>query len=142
MNNNKGEIIVIEDDSDDIEFLNDIFESLQLPNSITYFEDPTMVKDYLSRPDVRPFLILSDINMPKLDGFELRRLILEDKNISDKHIPYIFLSTSQSPDNISAAFQLSAQGYFKKESNFKDFKSVIEYIVGYWQKSFKPAVSL
>lgn len=103
----KGEIIVIEDDQDDRDFLKDIFESLNYPNKIVFFEDPTKVLEYLSDEKVKPFMIISDINMPKLSGFELRDKILQDKVINKKCLPYIFLSTSHNPENIKEAYGLS-----------------------------------
>ncbi|KRD12404.1 hypothetical protein ASE21_00385 [Flavobacterium sp. Root901] len=137
--NKNGEIIVIEDDQDDRDFLSDIFESLELPNKVVFFEDPTNVLSYLNAMDKMPFMILSDINMPKLDGFELRRLVMKNDELSKKCIPYIFLSTSENPENIDKAFELSANGYFKKESTFSVYKSMISEIVSYWKRSCRPA---
>lgn len=51
------------------------FESLGYTNKITFIEDPIDAVPYLSDSAVRPFIILSDINMPKVKGFELREEI-------------------------------------------------------------------
>ncbi|CAA9194443.1 hypothetical protein FLA105534_00145 [Flavobacterium bizetiae] len=138
----KGEIIVIEDDQDDRDFLMDIFESLNYPNKIVFFEDPTKVLDYLSDEKVKPFIIISDINMPKLSGFELRNMVLKDKIISEKCLPYIFLSTSQDPENIKQAYGLSVQGYFKKQEIFSEYKEMINKIIQYWQVSLTPVLQM
>jgi CheY-like chemotaxis protein len=132
------EIIVIEDDEDDRLFLKDIFESLSYPNKIVYFADPTLVIDYLLDKNVKPFMILSDINMPKLDGYELRDRIFKNEILKKKCLPYIFLSTSKNPENVEKAYAHSVQGYFTKESNFTTYKEVIQNIVEYWQKSLTP----
>ncbi|MBP1221771.1 response regulator [Flavobacterium sp. 1355] len=136
--NINGEIIVVEDDQDDREFLADIFESLKITNKIVFFDDSTKVVSYLSKVEVKPFLVLSDINMPKMDGYELRTIILKDDLLSKKCIPYIFLSTSKDPENIHRAFALSAHGYFKKEENFKTYQEVISNIISYWKMSQIP----
>jgi len=136
--NINGEIIVVEDDQDDRDFLADIFESLKISNKIVFFEDSTKVVSYLSKVEVKPFLVLSDINMPKMDGYELRTIILKDDLLSKKCIPYIFLSTSKDPENIHRAFALSAHGYFKKEENFKIYQEVIANIISYWKMSQIP----
>ncbi|HEX2534178.1 MAG TPA: response regulator, partial [Chitinophagaceae bacterium] len=70
--NKKGPIIVIEDDDDDQEILTEIFRKLDYGNPIIFYKDGNEALAYLNRSDVQPFLILSDINMPKINGFELR----------------------------------------------------------------------
>ena len=137
--NLNGEIIIIDDDEDDRLFLKDIFESLQVLNKVVFFDDSTLVIEYLLQTRIMPFLILSDINMPKLDGYELRSKILNNEELNTKCVPYVFLSTAINPENIQKAFQLSVNGYFKKEENFIEYKNVIENIVSYWKKSYTPA---
>jgi CheY-like chemotaxis protein len=134
--NLNGEIIIIDDDEDDRLFLEDIFESLRVFNKVVFFDDSTKVVEYLLKSEVNPFLILSDINMPKLDGFELRAKIIGYEALNKKCVPYIFLSTAHNSENISKAFQLYAHGYFKKEENFLEYKKVIENIIVYWRKSY------
>lgn len=73
-----------------------------------------------------------------MDGFELRSLVLSDGEFSGKCVPYIFLSTSENPENIAKAFQLSASGYFKKEGSFSDYKLMIAEIIAYWKRSRIP----
>lgn len=136
--NINGEIVIIDDDQDDRDFLKDIFDSLEYTNEIVFFSDATKVIDYLSQNSIKPFLILSDINMPKLNGYELRSQILNDEEISQKCVPYIFLSTSKNPENIIKAYGYSIQGYFKKEGDFKIYKEMIRNIVEYWRNSLTP----
>jgi len=138
--NINGEIIIVEDDQDDRDFLADIFESLKITNKVVFFEDPTKVVPYLSKVEVKPFMVLSDINMPKMDGYELRNIILNDDLLNKKCIPYIFLSTSKDPENIHRAFALSAHGYFRKEENFKTYLDVIGNIISYWKMSQRPTL--
>ena len=70
--NKEGPIIIIEDDADDRFLLEEVFTSLDYLNKRIYFVDGQEALDYLLQMDSAPFLILSDINMPRLDGFELR----------------------------------------------------------------------
>ncbi|MGZ3853868.1 MAG: response regulator, partial [Flavisolibacter sp.] len=67
--NKEGPIIVIEDDADDQELLDEVFRNLGYVNKIIYFHDGNDALLYLNRSEVQPFLILSDINMPRLNGF-------------------------------------------------------------------------
>lgn len=133
-----GEIIVIEDDQDDRDFLKDIFESLGYPNKVVFFKDPATVEEYLANPNVKPFMILSDINMPKMDGYELRDQLLANTDINEKCVPYIFLSTSKNPENVLNAYKRPIQGYFKKEDDYAIYKQTIQGIIEYWQTSLTP----
>lgn len=137
-----GEIVIIEDDEDDRLFLHDIFKSLSYTNKIVFIEDPTQAFTYLSDPSVTPFLVISDINMPKMDGYELRKKILDDEQVNRKCVPYIFLSTSKTPENVSKAYDCQVQGYFKKEHNFSTYKTMIQSIIEYWKTSQTPSNSL
>jgi CheY-like chemotaxis protein len=137
-----AEIIIIEDDEDDRLLLKDIFESLNYPNKLTFIEDPMEVVNYLSNPTVIPFMILSDINMPKINGFELRQEIITNTKINSKCVPYIFLSTSKNPENVIKAYECNVQGYFKKEDDFTAYRTVIQNIVEYWRTSLTPTNTL
>ncbi len=68
--NSNGPVIIIEDDIDDKEILEEVFQKLGYPNELLFFEDGQAALDFLNNSHVIPFIILSDINMPKLNGFE------------------------------------------------------------------------
>ena len=89
--NKNGEIIIIEDDADDRELFAEIFTALKINNEIRFFTNGIDALEYLEKPEIEPFLILSDINMPKLNGFELRQRVFTNTELSKKCIPYIFL---------------------------------------------------
>ncbi len=69
--NKNGPIIKIEDDADDQDFLKEVFQKLKYPNELIFFFDGQDALVYLNRVDTITFLILSDINLPKLSGFDL-----------------------------------------------------------------------
>src|SRR5688572_26175275 len=88
-----GPIIVIEDDLEDQQILEEIFKNLKFPNKVIFFADGSDALKYLDTTNEQPFLILSDINMPKMDGFEVRRKIWTNEKTSLKCIPYLFFTT-------------------------------------------------
>jgi CheY-like chemotaxis protein len=133
-----GEIVIIEDDQDDQELLADVFKSLEIPNKIIFFPDGTKVLEYLQRPEVIPFLILSDINLPVLNGFELRNRIFQNEEICKKCIPYVFFTTAADERSVTTAYTLSAQGYFKKPYGFNELQTTIKSIIDYWKLCYTP----
>ncbi|MEL1243139.1 response regulator [Flavobacterium sp. DGU11] len=127
------DILVIEDDEDDRDILREIFRDLGYKNKIVFFSDSTEALDYIRRPEIEPFIIISDINMPKLGGFELRNIILNEELILDKDIPYIFISNAQDEYSLKQANKLSIQGYIHKGNDYNKYKEKIKNLVDYWK---------
>src|SRR5687768_3161194 len=136
--NKNGPIIIIEDDVDDQDILNDIFNELEYGNKVIFFADSLKALEYLTDTDVEPFLVLSDINMPKLNGMELRDKIHNNEDLRMKSIPYLFFSTSAEQQNVIDAYSRSIQGFFVKPANYDKLKKVIVKIVEYWQECESP----
>ena len=136
--NKTGPIIVIEDDSDDQELLNEVFKVLNFKNEITFFGDGEQALDYLLKSEIEPFLIMSDINMPKLNGLELREKIDTNEDLRLKCIPYLFFSTSAEQKHVVDAYSKSVQGFFVKPHSFDKLKRIIKIIIEYWQECESP----
>ncbi len=136
--NKTGPIIIIEDDADDQQILTDIFKELNYANELIFFSDSELALQYLIDTDVEPFLVLSDINMPKLNGMELREKIINNEDLRLKSIPYLFFSTSAEQKHVIDAYSRSIQGFFVKPNNYTKLKNVIVKIVEYWQECESP----
>ena len=135
---NLGPIIVIDDDPDDREVLKEIFEKIDYPNVVRYFVDGETALEYLNRTDVIPFLILSDINMPVLDGFALRDKVKIDAKLQVKCIPYLFFTTASNQQLIIDAYSKSVQGFFIKPNSVELFEKTIRAIMEYWSLCASP----
>lgn len=129
------DILVIEDDEDDRDILKEIFRDLGYKNNIIFFSDSTEALDYIRKPEIEPFIIISDINMPKLGGFELRNIIIEEEVLGDKDIPYIFISNAQDEYSIKQANKLAIQGYIHKGNDYNKYKEKIKNLVDYWKEN-------
>jgi CheY-like chemotaxis protein len=137
--NKNGPIIVIEDDIDDQEILVTIFKTLGYKNQIVYFADGNLALDYLNKSDVQPFLILSDINMPRINGFELRNKVFTNEQLQTKCIPYLFFTTGANKKAVTDAYSMSVQGFFLKPNSLKGLEDTIRKIVEYWQECIAPS---
>lgn len=136
--NKRGPIIIIEDDIDDQDILKDIFKELQYDNKVIFFGDSVKALEFLTDTDIEPFLVLSDINMPKLNGMELREKVHNNEDLRLKSIPYLFFSTSAEQKHVIDAYSRSIQGFFVKPNNYERLKEVIRKIVEYWQECESP----
>ena len=136
--NKGGPIIIIEDDLDDQEILTDIFKELDYENEIVFFMDGELALEYLVNSAIEPFIIFSDINMPKLNGVELREKVHNNEDLRLKSIPYLFFTTSAEQKHVVDAYSKSIQGFFIKPTSYENLKRTIKIIVEYWQECVSP----
>ena len=136
--NKTGPIVLIEDDEDDKSIFADIFQNLGFKNEIVFFEDGEQALTYLIDTNNKPFLILSDMNMPKLNGLELKEKIHNNEDLRLRCIPYLFFTTSASQQAVVDAYSKSVQGFFVKPNNMKELESTIRKIIEYWSECMSP----
>ena len=136
--NKNGAIVIVEDDADDQEMFTMVFKELNYKNEILFFNDGQEALSYLTANTSEPFIVFSDINMPRLNGLELRKQILENEDIRLKTIPYLFFTTSAEQAAVIDAYSKSIQGFFVKPSSFQGLKKLLQIIVEYWQKCESP----
>ena len=131
-------IIIIEDDIDDQELLTEVFQKLKYPNELIFFTNGEDALDFLLAGKVLPFLILSDINMPKLSGLELRQKLKTDADLALKCIPYLFFSTALNQKTVIDAYSMSVQGFFVKQTSMSELEKTISVIMEYWIRCAAP----
>jgi len=133
-----GPIILIDDDEDDHEVFKAVCESLGVCDNLIHFDNGFDVLKFLKSSDETPFAILCDINMPRMNGMELRQIINDDPYLKRKSVPFIFFSTSASAEQVRKAYELTVQGFFIKGSSFKETEAKFRRILEYWIDSKHP----
>lgn len=128
-----GPIVIIDDDSDDIEFFKEVLSDI-VPNEIVLLKDSTLVVDYLCQDDCHPFLIISDISMPKMNGFELRDAMLQEAQIVEKKIPFLYFTNAWNEFTSEEAFKRSINGFFHKPNSIENLKEVLGDLIDYWKE--------
>ncbi|MEO6177343.1 MAG: response regulator [Flavobacterium circumlabens] len=136
-----GTILIVEDDEDDKEILEDVIISLGNTNKIVWKLNGAEALSFLCSSDEKMLIIFCDINMPIMNGLELKRLIDADPVLRKKSIPFIFYSTAASQQAIEEAYTtLSIQGFFKKENDYQKTKSIVNVVIEYWKNCVHPNV--
>ena len=133
-----GPIIIIDDDLDDQDLLRELFTELNLKNEVFIFPEGESALNYLSDPKVHPFIIISDIKMPKMDGFELRKQLCT-RSVHSKATPFLFFTTGSTAQVLNNAYTHSVQGIFQKPVRYNDWKETISNIVQYWTTCMTPS---
>lgn len=128
---NQGPLIIIEDDPDDQEIIIEILQSIGVSQTIL-FKNSSDAWNYLQKTKDQPFLIMCDINLPKLNGIEFRLMIIQDEKLRKKSIPFIFFSTNANSNTVDIAYELTVQGFFIKPDTYAEIKNFLTTIVNYW----------
>jgi CheY-like chemotaxis protein len=136
----KRPIIIIDDDPDDSQLICDAARELGLTNPIENFTAAKPALEFLLKDTRQPLFILCDINMPVMNGMELREEICKNDFLRMKSIPFLFLTTSGSPQLVLEAYRLQVQGYFIKPNAFVDLTHMLNEVVVYWERCIHPNV--
>jgi CheY-like chemotaxis protein len=135
MSNNKyraASILLIEDDDVDAMGVERAFKKLRIGNPIIRAKDGVDAFDILARGEVKkPFIILLDLNLPRMGGIEFLANLREDEKWEDTVV--FILTTSKDDEDKYAAYKQHVAGYIVKEKLDSGFDSLIELLDHYWR---------
>lgn len=123
----KIKILLIEDDADDIELLQEAFQTNKVNCEVDVITEGDRVIEYLESQTQLPNVIVMDLNLPRLHGKEvLSQLKMVPKFSS---IPVLILSTSASKDDIRYAYATGANKFITKPNTMQGFHSTVLDII-------------
>ena len=137
MTEEKGKIqdFMVDDNPDDIELTLEAFRECKSEYGFSFdvAQDGIEAMSYLRREGEfnqrpNPDLILLDLNMPRMNGFEVLSEIKADDQL--KNIPVVVLSISRNPDDMKKVEELNASSYIVKPMNIDDYVSVVKKLEG------------
>ncbi len=131
-------IIHIENDIDDHYLIERALKAASVRNPVRFFKDGQQALQYLQTTEEVPLVILCDVIMPGMDGFELRDRIDADPILRLRAIPFVYFSTWGSKKLVEKAYQGTIQGYHLKGRSFADLQSELSLIVAYWKRCLHP----
>ncbi len=122
--------LVVEDNDDDFFFFEKAINALSARPSLRREIDGMAAKEYLDRCSAPPALIVSDLKMPHMDGFELLRWLRAHSAL--KVVPFVVLSCSKAETDLKAARELGADGYLLKPSDFDRLAEMVKQLAADW----------
>jgi CheY-like chemotaxis protein len=131
-------VLYVEDSADDFALLKLVSQKCGTPFSLQHAEDGEQAVAYLSGSgtyadrEEHPFpdLVLLDLRMPRLDGFEVLRWIRD--NPATKTLPVVVLAGSSFRADIRRALELGANSYAAKPGKFEELQVLIDQIADVW----------
>jgi CheY-like chemotaxis protein len=129
-------ILLVEDNPDD-EMLTVQALHMGTTANVEVARDAEEALDYLVNDanDV-PLLVLLDLKLPNMDGFEVLRRIRADERT--RWVPVVILTASGAPADVAAGYRYGANGYVRKPVDFDQFAEVIAQLGGYWLVANEP----
>ena len=131
-------ILLVEDNQDDVALTLRAFGKHKIKNNVIVVEDGEEALDYLfckgkykeRNPDDFPSVVLLDLKLPKINGFEVLKAIRE--NESTKYLPVTILTSSKEEQDILNGYSLGANSYIRKPVDFEKFVEAVITFGLYW----------
>ena len=129
-------ILMVDDDENYPKLLTEAFRSAKIPGKFTWLEDGESAWAHLEEKikgsafNELPNLILLDINMPGMNGFEFLRLVRKNENL--QALPVVMLSVSESPHDVRHSYFMGANAYITKPTDFDQMEGMFRAIYQFW----------
>jgi two-component system response regulator len=130
-------ILLVDDSGDDVVLARTAFAQTGTPHTLVIAEDGVEALDYLlrrgdytGRGNDEPDLVLLDLKLPGIDGFEvLRRIRAVDQTTT---IPVVVFTSSVEHKDVERSYRLGANSYIRKPVDFDEFLPLAQRIAEYW----------
>lgn len=123
-------ILIAEDDDGHAYLVEDSLRRGGIATPLIRFSDGQEALDFLfgrsQSPHFepgKPYLLLLDIRMPKVDGLEVLRQIKADPNL--RKLPVVILTTTDDPREVERCHELGCNNYIQKPVSFENFSAAI-----------------
>jgi len=131
------EILLVEDDSGDVRLALEVLRELHMAERCVVVNDGEEAIDFLhargaysQRAPGMPRVIVLDLKMPRVDGFEFLEQIKVDPRF--KLIPVVVLTSSREERDVQRAYGLGVNSYAVKSINFAEYRERLRTLVKYW----------
>ncbi len=141
---NEVEILLVEDNPTDAELCIRALKKSNLANKLVWVKDGEEALDFIfacgkyadRNRENNPKVILLDLRLPKVDGFEVLRRIKSDERT--RIIPVVVLTSSREDRDITESYRLGVNSYIGKPVEWEEFVRVISELGLYWLLLNKP----
>jgi CheY-like chemotaxis protein len=132
--------LLVEDDAYEVLFMEIEFQRAHTHVQFRVVKDGVEAQHYLAgegdyhdrRKHPLPDVILLDVQMPRLDGFEFLTWLRSLPDEAARCIPVVVLSTSGRPEHVTRAYELGANGYLVKAFDWHEFREQIRGLSAFW----------
>ncbi len=125
------EILLVEDNPGDVKLTQMALENAKVINNLHVVNNGKEALEFLfDQKQIKPDIVLLDLNLPIIDGREVLKKIKEDTNL--KRTPVVILTSSKAEEDIIKTYDLHANCYITKPIDLEQFLNVIKTIEDFW----------
>lgn len=134
-------LLLIEDDEVDVISVKRALKELRAEAPVTVASNGEEALVHLRKKGAqRPFLILLDINLPRMNGREFLAELRRDPALAP--LPVVVLTSSLHESDKNAIYRLGVTGYFVKPTTSREFMQLFRSLAQYWGSNARPASAL
>jgi CheY-like chemotaxis protein len=137
------DILLVDDSENDVALARKALAAVSFVNRLQVVHDGLEALAYLRRQPpyqeaTRPNIVLLDINMPRLNGFETLEAIKADPAL--RALPVIMLTVSSRDEDIIKSYRRGACTYVRKPLEFSEFVEAMQRLELYWTLGTIPKI--
>ncbi|MFC1634051.1 response regulator [Planctomycetota bacterium] len=134
---NSRPILLVDDDRTDVLLFERALKRLEIARPVVCSSNGEEALEYMMNPsNTRPWIVLSDLNTPKMNGVEFLRRIKAHQTL--KRTVVIIMSGSSAERDVDQCFRLGAAGYIIKPLDYQQLLDMIQTLYAYWTLSKIP----
>ena len=131
--NGPGDVLLVEDADVHIEFTRLAFESEGIGDALEVARDGEAAMGLIEqRPDRPPRLVLLDLKLPGMSGFDVLQALRSHPNEHVRRTPVVILTTSRAPADVRRAYDLGANSFLRKPLEVDEFIDLIRAVREWW----------
>ncbi|WP_433406064.1 response regulator [Streptomyces sp. CA-146814] len=124
------DVLLVEDDVADAMLIEEALSERGARNLVQVTDGVAALEHLRTPGTVRPDLIVLDLNMPRMNGHDLLKVLKSDENL--QAIPVVVLTTSTAPDDVTGAYTSHANAYVTKPVNLDAFEQAVQSIDAFY----------
>ncbi|MER8097003.1 response regulator [Streptomyces goshikiensis] len=124
------DVLLVEDDMADAMLIEEALSERGTRNLVQVTDGLAALEHLRAPGSVRPDLIVLDLNMPRMNGRDLLKVLKTDEDLQT--IPVVVLTTSTAPDDVAGAYTSHANAYVAKPVNLEEFEKAVQSIDAFY----------
>lgn len=123
-------LLIVDDDPADQELLREALSEAGFDGTLHCVDDGDVALSWLREQSLPPSLVLLDLHMPRMRGFELMTQVRADPKL--RGVPMVVMTTSWSQDDVTRAYEIGVNSFLIKPVLFEELVHTVENLLYYW----------